>query len=72
VVGNKYRGAYQRVAVLAVAHAEALTLAGDPSRATAYVTGVRGHYPRHVAFRTELDRATRESPLLAVPPPRRR
>jgi hypothetical protein len=72
VVGNKHRGAYQRVAVLAVAYAEALTLAGDPSRATAYITGVRDRYPRHVAFRTELDRATRESPLLPASPPRRR
>jgi hypothetical protein len=72
VVGNKHRGAYQRVAVLAVAYAEDLTLAGDPSGAAAYVAGVRGRYPRHVAFRTELDHATRESPLLSAPPPRRR
>jgi hypothetical protein len=72
VVSNKHRGAYQRVSVLAVAYAEALTLAGDPSGGAAFVAGVRGRYPRHVAFRTELDRATRESPLLPAPPPRRR
>ncbi|MBT8223908.1 MAG: hypothetical protein HKP61_01065 [Dactylosporangium sp.] len=72
VVGNKYRGAYQRVAVLAVAHAESLTLAGDPSGATAHVAGVRARYPRHTAFRTELDRATVASPLLPAPPARGR
>lgn len=71
-VGNKYRGAYQRVAVLAVAYAESLTLAGDPSGAAAYVAGVRARYPRHTAFRSELDRATRESPLLPAPPARGR
>jgi len=72
VVGNKHRGAYRRVAVLAVAYAEALTLAGDPSGGAAYVADVRGRYPRHVAFRTELDRASNDSPLLPAPPPRRR
>jgi hypothetical protein len=72
VVGNKHRGAYQRVAVLTVAYAEGLTLAGDPSGGTAYVAGVRDRYPRHTAFRTELDRATAESPLLPAPPQRRR
>ena len=72
VVSNKHRGTYQQVAVLAVAYAEALTLSGDPSGGAAFVTGIRGRYPRHVAFRTELDRATGESPLLPGPPPRRR
>ena len=72
VVGGKHRGAYQRVAVLAIAYAEALTLAGNPAAGAAFITGTRGRYPRHVAFRTELDRATAASPLLPAPPQRRR
>lgn len=72
VVSNKHRGAYRRVAVLAVAYAEALILAGDQAAGAAFVTGTRGRYPRHVAFRDELDRATAASPLLPAPPARRR
>jgi hypothetical protein len=72
VVSNKHRGAYQRVAVLAVAYAEALALAGNQAAAAAFFTGTRSRYPRHVAFRDELDRATAASPLLPAPPARRR
>jgi len=72
VVGNKHRGAYQRVAVLAVAYAEALALAADQAAGAAFITATRGRYPRHVAFRDELDRATAASPLLPAPPQRRR
>ena len=72
VVGSKHRGAYQRVAVLAVAYAEALALAEDQAAGAAHVRAIRGRYPRHVAFRDELDRATAASPLLPAPPPRRR
>jgi hypothetical protein len=72
VVGNKHRGAYQRVAVLAVAYAEALVLAEDQAAGAAFVTATRSRYPRHVAFRDELDRATAASPLLPTPPQRRR
>jgi hypothetical protein len=72
VVGGKHRGAYQRVAVLAVAYAEALALAEDQAAGAAHVAAVRGRYPRHVAFRDELDRATATSALLPAPPPRRR
>src|SRR5207245_2277216 len=38
---------------------------------SAFGTEIRGRYPRHSAFRDELDRATRRSPLLP-PPPRRK
>jgi hypothetical protein len=72
VVSNKHRGAYQRVAVLAVAYAEALALVGDQAAGAAFLTGTRDRYPRHVAFRDELDRATAASPLLPAPPARRR
>ncbi len=72
VVGNKHRGAYQRVAVLAVAYAEALALAEDQAAGAAFITATRSRYPRHVAFRDELDRASAASPLLPAPPARRR
>jgi hypothetical protein len=72
VVGGKHRGAYQRVAVLAVAYAEALALAENPASGAAFITGTRARFPRHVAFRDELDRSTSESPILPAPPPRRR
>lgn len=72
VVGNKHRGAYQRVAVLAVAYAEALALAADQAAGAAFIAATRSRYPRHVAFRDELDRATAASPLLPAPPQRRR
>ncbi len=72
VVSNKHRSAYQRVAVLAVAYAEALALADDQAAGAAFLTGTRSRYPRHVAFRDELDRATAASPLLPAPPAHRR
>jgi hypothetical protein len=72
VVGGKPRGVYQRVAVLAIAYAEALTLAENPASGAAFITGTRARYPRHVAFRDEPGRSTSESPLLPAPPPRRR
>ncbi len=72
VVSNKHRSAYQRVAVLAVAYAEALALAGNQAAGAAFLTGTRSRYPRHVAFRDELDRATAASPLLPAPPAHRR
>jgi hypothetical protein len=63
VVSNKHRRAYARVASLAVAHAEALTFAGKASDGHAYVTGIREKYPRHTAFRSELDTAVSTSTL---------
>ena len=63
VVGNKHRKAYARVASLAVAHAEALAVAGKASDGRAYLTGIREKYPRHTAFRSELDTAINTSTL---------
>jgi hypothetical protein len=71
VVEAKHRGAYKRAASLVVACAEALALARGVPDGSAFVTEIRGRYPRHYAFRDELDRATRRSPLLP-PPPRRK
>lgn len=72
IVDAKHRGAYQRAAALLVACAEALALAGRQAAAAELVTTVRDRYPRHVAFRRELDQATRSSPLLPAPPAKRR
>jgi hypothetical protein len=63
VVCNKHRKAYARVASLAVAHAEALAVAGKASDGHAYLTGIREKYPRHTAFRSELDTAVSTSTL---------
>jgi hypothetical protein len=62
IVSNKHRGAYARAAVLAFAHAEAVAVRSS-SQAQAYLSGVRARYPRHVAFRQELDLAATSSVL---------
>jgi hypothetical protein len=62
IVSNKHRGAYPRAAALAVAHAEALATR-SPNEATTYLSGIRTRYPRHVAFRHELDTAAKASSL---------
>jgi len=71
VVGAKYRGAYERVARLVIACAEALALGTGASDGAAFVAEIRSRYPRHYAFRAELDGATRASPLLPAPPRKR-
>jgi hypothetical protein len=65
IVRNQHRRAYARAACLAVAHAEALAVAGKASEGPAYLTGIREKYPRHSAFRSELDTAIRASTLLS-------
>lgn len=71
IVSAKHRGAYERAARLAVACGEAIALASDRDRGFAFVIEARERFPRHHAFRSELDRATEASPYLP-PPPRRR
>jgi hypothetical protein len=72
VITNKHRGAYARVAELAVAYAESLTVCHDTAAGVTFLAQLRAHYPRHVAFRGELDTATSTSSLLPAPAPRRR
>lgn len=62
IVSNKHRRAYPRAAVLAVAHAEALATR-SPNEAADYLSGIRTRYPRHAAFRHELDTAAKASSL---------
>jgi len=68
IVSNKNRGAYARAASLIVAYAEAQTITGTGTgNGHDYVAGMRQRYPRHTAFRAELDRATRASALAGQP-----
>lgn len=64
VVGAKRREAYRQAADLVAVYAEATAIAhGDPA-AEDVLTKARQRFPRHIAFRSEVDRAARESPLL--------
>ena len=72
IVSAKHRGAYERAARLAVSCGEAIALARDRDRGFAFVIEARERFPRHHAFRSELDRATEASPYLPAPPRRKR
>jgi tetratricopeptide (TPR) repeat protein len=61
IVGGQQRRSYDRAARLATACAEALICAGEDRF---YLESVRGAYPRHVAFRREVDTAQAKSPLV--------
>jgi hypothetical protein len=63
IVSGKHRGAYARAAYLAHAHAEALAGIDQVAEAHAYLAAVRARFPRHVAFRGELDAAATTSTL---------
>ena len=63
IVSGKHRGAYARAASLAHAHAETLAGLGRVAEAHAYLAAVRARFPRHVAFRGELDDAATTSTL---------
>jgi hypothetical protein len=62
VVGGTRRHAYELVARLVVGHAEALASCGINGKE--FVADFRVRYPRHVAFRRELDRLCAGSPAL--------
>ncbi|HEY8695731.1 MAG TPA: hypothetical protein VIR57_23645 [Chloroflexota bacterium] len=66
VVGATRRGAYLLVARLAAAYAEAMAITGG--RGSDSLEVLRQRYPRHRAFRAELDQAARDSPYLSTPP----
>jgi hypothetical protein len=57
IVGNQRRRSYDKAAVLTVASAETLRLRGDAAAADAFVTDVRGRFPRHSAFQAEVKTA---------------
>jgi hypothetical protein len=63
IVGGQQRAYYGRAARLAVACGEALSIA-DPEDSADYTAAVRARYPRHVAFRRELDTARAASSVV--------
>lgn len=67
IVEAQHRGAYRRAASLAVACAESAALATGTEAGNAFVATWHARYPRHSAFRAELDRATSASPFLNTP-----
>ena len=62
IVGGQQRAYYDRAARLAVACGEALSIA-DPGGSADFTAAVRARYPRHVAFRRELDAVRAASPV---------
>jgi hypothetical protein len=62
IVGGQQRAFYDRAARLAVACGEALSIA-DPGGSADFAAAVRARYPRHVAFRRELDAVRAASPV---------
>ena len=54
IVGNQYRGSYNKAATVTVACAEVLRLRGDQGAANRVVDDIRNRFPRHRAFQAEL------------------
>jgi len=57
IVGNQYRGGYDKAAVLIAACAEVLQLRGGTEEARALLEEVRNSFPRHRSFQAELKAA---------------
>lgn len=66
IVSGGHRKAYGHAAQLAVSVGEAMSLMGDCDEATSWLIGVRAMYPRHSAFKRELEAAIRRSPLVTA------
>ena len=72
IVSNLYRGAYDRAAQVAMAVGEATSLRGSESDGLEFAVSFRTAYPRHIAFRTELERLIEQSPYLPFVPSRKK
>jgi hypothetical protein len=59
IVGNQHRGSYNKAAVLTVACAEVLRLRESQTAADALVNDVHSRFPRHRAFKAEMETALR-------------
>ncbi|HEY5988272.1 MAG TPA: hypothetical protein VIV12_18130 [Streptosporangiaceae bacterium] len=59
-------------AELAVAYAESLTMSHGSAAGVTFLTQLRAHFPRHVAFRGELDTANSTLSVLPATAPRHR
>jgi len=54
IVSNKYRGSYDKAALLLVGCVEALNLLGRPTEAQIFFDNIRTRYNRHSAFQQEI------------------
>jgi len=70
IISGKARGQYARAASLLASCAEAITLEEGAQSGTLFVSQSRDRYPRHVAFRRELDTVIQQTPLVTPPPTR--
>ncbi len=70
IISAKARGQYARAASLLASCAEAITLEEGAQSGTLFVSQSRDRYPRHVAFRRELDTVIQQTPLVTPPPTR--
>lgn len=70
IVGGQRRNQYGAAARLIACAAEAVALAESPDSGTRLVARRRDRYPRHVAFRRELELAVKKTPLVRPPAPR--
>lgn len=61
IVSGGHRKAYNRAAMLAVAVSEAMRVMGDRAGASAWLAQVRTTFPRHSAFKRELESAAKRS-----------
>lgn len=61
IVSGGHRKAYGRAAILAVAVGEAMSILGDRPGASAWLTRVRTSFPRHSAFKREIESAIKRS-----------
>jgi len=71
IVGPKDRRRYNVAATYAIAVAEATALTAGSEAGDSAADRFAAQYPRHTAYRHELDEARRRSPLLSNPPRRR-
>jgi hypothetical protein len=71
ILTAKARRQYASAARLLACCAEAVTLEEGTEAGTVFLERWRDRYPRHVAFRRELDQARAETPLLTDPATRR-
>ena len=64
IVSNQHRKAYERAASVMVALAEVHALIGEAEEGVEVVRGAREEFPRHSAFRRELNALIASSPVL--------
>lgn len=72
ILTHSCRRTYDLAARVAVAVGEAMSLRGSESDGMEFAVSFRAAYPRHIAFRTELERLIELSPYLPPVPSRKK